>query len=157
MPVDYPYNLPAPLVSQNTITPQQAVRMQQVAAGAPIAKLFTSDTWVAHNAAFSFNELQYQVFVQWYIWSAGNGAKSINMKLKNSLGLTCQEVYIPSYQASQVGRRWRITCQIIVVRQEKMGQCDAESLVNSYNVFENLPIAIPLFDSVVRNLPDGNV
>ena len=157
MAVDYPYNLPSPLVSSNTITPQAAVRMQQVAGGPPIANLFSSDTWVAHNVAFSFNELEYQVFVQWYIWNTKQGALSFNIPLKNSLGLTCQEVYLPSYQAAQVAKRWRVTGQIIVIRQEKMDECDAESLVNSFNAFESLPFAISALDQAVRNLPNGDV
>lgn len=157
MPVDYPCNLPAPLVSQNTISPQTVVRMQQVAGGPPIAKLFSSDTWVAHNCAFSFNELQYQVFVQWYIWTTKNGSLSINIPLKNSLGLTTQEAYIPSYQSQQLGKRWTVTCQIIVVRQEKMDECYAESLVNSFSRFESLTFAIPSLDDAARSLPNGDI
>ena len=157
MPIDYPCNLPAPLVSQNTISPQTVVRMQQVAGGAPIAKLFSSDTWVAHNCAFSFSELEYQVFVQWYIWKVKSGALSINMPLKNSLGLTNHEVYIPSYQAQQNAKRWIVTCQIIVIRQEKMDECEFDSLLNSFDAFEDLSAAINLLDSIVRNLPHGDV
>lgn len=153
MPVDYPYNLPSPLVSQNQISPQQVVRLQQVAGGAPIAKLFSSDTWVAHNAAFSFSELEYQVFVQWYIWKTLRGAKSINMKLKSALGLTCREVLIPSYQARQNQKRWTVTCNIIVIREEKMDECDAESLINSYNAFESLPRAIEIINTYIPRLP----
>lgn len=153
MPVDYPYNLPSPLVSQNQVTPQQVVKLQQVAGGAPIAKLFSSDTWVAHNAAFTFTELEYQVFVQWYIWKVLRGSKSINMKLKNSLGLTCQEVLIPSYNAVQSGKLWRVSCTIIVIREEKMDECDAESLLNSHNAFENLTYAIKLINEAVPRLP----
>lgn len=153
MPVDYPYNLPSPLVSQNQISPQQVVRLQQVAGGAPIAKLFSSDAWVAHNAAFSFSELEYQVFVQWYIWKALRGAKSINMKLKNSLGLTCQEVLIPSYQARQNQKRWTVTCTIIVIREEKMDECDAESLLVAHNSFEDLAYAINAINTYIPRLP----
>ena len=157
MAVDYPCNLPSPLVSQNAITPLAAVRMQQVAGGPPIAKLFSSDTWVAHNVAFSFSELEYQVFVQWYIWNIKQGALSFNIPIKNSLGLTEQEVYLPSYQATQAAKRWRVTGQIIAIRQEKMEECDAESLVNSFNAIESLTFAIPILDQAVRNLPNCDV
>jgi hypothetical protein len=131
--------------------------MQQVAGGPPIAKLFSSDTWVAHNCAFSFSELEYQVFVNWYIWKAQRGSISINIPIKNSLGLTTQECYIPSYQAQQRARRWMVTCQIIVIREEKMDECDFESLLNSFDYFEDLSFAISLLDEAARSLPNGNV
>lgn len=152
MAIDYPCNLPAPLVSQNTITPQAAVRMQQVSGGPPIAQLFSSDNWVAYNSAWSFSELQYEVFDAWYTWKLKNGSVSVLLPLKGAYGLTDQESYIPTYQAQQVGKRWIVTAQIIVIRKEKIDECDAESLINAYDGFEDLTAALILMDSAVANM-----
>lgn len=148
MAIAYPCNLPAPLVSQNTITPQSSVRMTQVAGGAPIAELFSSDNWVAYNTAWSFSEVQYQVFTQWYIWRLNKGANSALVPIKDALGLTNKECYIPTYQAQQNGKRWIVTTQLVVIRQEKMDECNAESLINAYDGFENLNFAIKQMDSL---------
>ena len=152
MAISYPCNLPSPLVSQNAITPQAATRMQQVAGGPPIAHLFSSDTWVAYNTAWSFSEIQYQVFTQWFIWKLARGSKSAIVPIKDSLGLTDKECYIPTYSAQQNGRRWIVSTQLIVIRQEKMTECDAESLINSYDGFDDLNKAIILMDSAVKSM-----
>lgn len=152
MAIAYPSGLPAPLVSQNAITPQSSTRMQQVAGGPPIAQLFSSDNWVAYNSAWSFSELEYQLFEQWYIWRLKGGAVSVLLPLKGSLGLTNKESYIPSYQAVQNGRRWIVTAQIIVIRQEKMDEGDFDQLLVAFEGFENLNQAILLLDEAVASM-----
>lgn len=153
MAVDFPCKLPAPLVSSNSVNPQSSVRLHQTAGGAPIVEKFSSDTWTSQSVAWSFDELQYQVFSSWFNWSAKDGAETINMPLKNHLGLTTKEVIMSTFSAVQSGRRWIVSAQVIVVRKEKMEECYAESLVNAYDGFESLPGNMILLSQAVGNLP----
>ena len=152
MAVDYPYNLPIPLASKNQITAQQATYLQQVAGGAPYAKLFTSDTWESYTAGFSFSNLEYQVFKQWFIWQAQRGAIPINMNLRGSLGVTCQEVYMTVGAEVLNQNRWNVSAQIIVIRQEKMDECAAESLINVHNMVESPNWALPFMNNIIKKM-----
>lgn len=160
MAIDFPCNLPAPLASQNQVSPQSVVRMQQVAGGAPYAELFSSDSWTSYSVAWSLSELQYQVFVQWFRLRAGSGSKTINMPLKDSLGLTTKEVYMPSYSARQNQRRWLVSANVVSIKQEKMEECEFDSLLAAFEGFEDVNYAVRQFAEIMANYPDfadGNI
>jgi len=150
MAVNYPANLPAPLVSQNQITPQQATRIQNVQGGPPIVQLVSSDTTSTHTCAFSFNEVQYQVFDQWFQWSLAQGSKTASIPLKTAIGFDSHECILSNPQAQQVGRRWAVSAVIIILRKPKMSEEDANSLLVAFDGFEDLALAIPLLEQAVE-------
>lgn len=150
MAVDYPANLPAPLVSQNQITPQQATRIQNVQGGPPIVQLFSSDVTSTHQCGFSFSELEYQVFDQWFKWQLVSGSKSANIPIKTAIGFDSNECILVNPTAQQVGRRWIVSSVIIIVRKPEMTEEDANSLLVIFDGFEDANLAIGLLEQAVE-------
>lgn len=146
----YPANLPAPLVGQNQITPQQATRIQNVQGGPPLVELFSSDISSTHQCAFSFNEVEYQVFDQWFKWKLVNGSKTASIPLKTAIGFDNNDCILVNPTAQQNGRRWIVSAIIIILRKPEMTEEDAESLFVIFDGFEDPVLAISLLEQAVE-------
>ena len=145
----YPANLPAPLVSQNKISNQQATRIQNVSGGPPLVELYSSDVTSSHQCSFSFSEVQYQVFDQWFEWSLVNGSKIASMPIKTAIGFDNYDCILVNPQSQQNGKRWIVAAVIIILRKPKMTQDDAESLLVAFDGFEDLNAAVTLLEQAV--------
>lgn len=146
----YPTNLPAPLVSQNQITPQQATVIQNVQGGPPLVGLVSSDISSTHQCAFSFSEVEYQVFDQWFEWSLVKGSKTASIPLKTAIGFDNNDCFLINPKGQQNGRRWLVSAIIIILRKPKMTEDDANSLLVVFDGFEDINVAINLLEQAVE-------
>ena len=146
----YPTNLPAPLVSQNQIQNQQATRIQNVQGGPPLVGLFSSDISSTHQCGFNFNELQYQVFDQWFRLKLSNGSRTASMPLKTAIGFGHHDCILANYNPQQNGRRWFVSAIIIILRKPQMTDEDTESLLVIFDGFEDASLAITLLEQAVE-------
>ena len=153
MPESYPCALPGVLINSNAMTPQQLTRNNDVQNGPLRVRLQADSGWLQFNVSWSFNELQTQVFKNWYRHRLVNGSKSALIELRVPDGLIEHEVYfigVPNY--NQAGKRWIVSAVILAVRDEGLDECDGESLINMFEVFEQPNLAITQIDDAIKTL-----
>ena len=158
MAEQYPSTLPLVLINSNGYSPQQLVEEQSVSYGAPIFRKKYDDGWLMFNVAFSFSESEKQVFTDWYKNTIKRGSLSFVIGLMvdgfNGEGNTIDhECYIqgpPKY--TQNGTRWGVSATLLATEYVGLDECDAITLINSFNVFKNFSAAPDLIADAVTTL-----
>lgn len=155
MPETYPCALPGVLVNSNGYVPQNLVRNNSVQNGPPRFRLQADSGWLQFDVSWSFNLTETQVFEVWYTHKLVNGSKSFNIDLQVAGGLLEHECYFlgaPNY--NQVQKRWAVSGTLLAITRVGLDECDAESLINMFNVFESPNLAITQMDDAVKTLED---
>ena len=120
---NYPTALPGVSVQGNAYSPQDLVKFNPLAGGAPIARLQADNGWSMHDCLFKYSASEVQIFRNWHRWALRNGAYSFTMELwvegsdgvKNTREHTC---YIfGGYDVNQVGRLMHTTCKMLAIEQ----------------------------------------
>jgi len=153
MPEQYPCALPGVLVNSNGMSPQSLVRNNNVQNGPLRFRLQADSGWLQFNVAWSFNLLESQVFENWYKHILTNGSKSFLIDLTVPGGLLEHECYflgVPSY--NQIKKRWSVSGSILAIARVGLDECDAQSLVNMFNVFAVPNLAITQMDEAILEL-----
>jgi hypothetical protein len=153
MAVNYPCKLPGVLVNSNGVSPQPLVRSNDVANGPPRFRLEAESGWLQFNVAWSFNALEAQVFENWFKHSLTSGSKSALIDLNVPGGLLEHECYFigaPSYNS--VGKRWSVSGTLLAIERVGLDECDSESLLITYEVFESPNLAITQMDAAIVEL-----
>jgi len=153
MAEQYPCALPGVLVNSNGFSPQSLVRNNSVQNGPLRFRLQADSGWVGFNVAWSFNELQCQVFKNFHRHVLVNGSKSFTVGLKVPDGLIDHECYIqgvPNY--NQIGKRWSVSATLLAIRDEGLDVCDGLSLVAVFDGFKSPNLAITQMDDVITEL-----
>ena len=155
MAEQYPCALPGVLVNSNGFSPQSLVRNNSVQNGPLRFRLQADSGWLQFNVTWSFNALEGQVFENWHKHTLVNGSKAFTIDLKVTGGLLEHECYflgVPSY--NQLKRRWSVSGTLLAIARAGLDECDGESLINVFNIFENPNLAIKQMDDVIVELED---
>lgn len=153
MPEVYPCALPGVRVNSNGYSPQELVRSNNVQNGPPRFRLQADSGWLQFNVGWSFDQLQTQVFENWFKHTLRNGSKSFNIELQVAGGLLEHECYfvgVPQYTQNQ--RRWSVTASLLAISRVGLSECDGESLIAMFNVFEEPNKAITQMDTITNTL-----
>jgi len=154
----YPITLPAVLINSNGYSPQQLTFDQPVSYGAPIFRQQYASGWLMFNCAFSFNESEKQIFTDWYENTILRGSESFVIGLmidgfngsSNTVDHECYMQGTPTY--AQKGTRWGVSVTLLAKKYVGLSECDALTLINSFNVFKNFSAAPNLIADAVETI-----
>jgi len=140
MAVNYPTNLPIPLVTGYTHSDAQKVRRNDVETGAPRFELLSEDGASFPTVTWLFKPVDFQVFEGFYKHSLKFGAISFNMNLQVGAGLKTHECYFNKpYKPSLSGKLWRVSASLVTVEKQ-------------YNTLEEYNETLALRESISGNL-----
>lgn len=151
----YPCALPGVLVNSNGYSAQDLVRNNSVQNGPLRFRLQADSGWLRFDVSWSFDALQTQVFENFHKHTLVNGSKSFNIDLQVAGGLLEHECYFlgtPRY--NQLQKRWSVSGTLLAIARVGLDECDAESLINMFNVFESPNLAITQMDDAIKTLED---
>lgn len=121
--IDYPTGLPAPLLRAYKPKELEAWRSNDTQIGPPRYEKLTDNPPVFFNAAFSFSEMEYQLFEGWFKYETDLGSKSFNINLKVGAGYQPHECYFnSSYDSSLNGKRWQVSCKLVAIEKVRDNQ-----------------------------------
>jgi hypothetical protein len=151
--IDYPCDMPLPLIESYSYIDQLQVRRNDVQVGPPRYSLLSEDAPTHFNIAFSFNEFEFRVFEAWYKRDLVYGSVSFNIDLDVGAGRNqAHECYLDDvYQVAQLGKRWRITVPLLAIRKVyETDACDIEQIlfIANYGGLSSWLLAINNFSDV---------
>ena len=116
MAVSYPTGLNIPLISGYSHLENQKTRMDDVETGPPRFELLSEHGPVIFNVIWSFNAVDFQLFEGWWKHELTFGANAFDLTLKVGAGLKSHECsFIKSYKPSLIGKRWKVSAQLVGV------------------------------------------
>ncbi len=115
--INYPSNLPAPLIQGYSYEDNQRFVRDNVEIGPLVYAESSDDVYTVFSVEFSFNPVQKQGFEFFVETTLENRAKSFNLTLKKDGKFTEGICYISDISYSSSGKRWRATATIIMVKE----------------------------------------
>lgn len=158
MAVEYPTNLPIPLVTGYSHPDSQKVRRNDVETGPPRFELLSEDGPSFPTVNWLFKSIDFQVFEGFYKHSLKFGAISFNMNLQVGAGLKLHECYFnKAYKPSLQGKLWKVTASLVTVEKQYDTLADFnEVLALREAITGHLEQWINQFNDIIEiNLPDA--
>jgi len=158
MAVEYPTNLPIPLVTGYSHPDSQKVRRNDVETGPPRFELLSEHGPSFPTVNWLLSSIDFQVFEGFYKHSLKFGAISFNMNLQVGAGLKVHECYLnKAYKPSLQGKLWKVTASLVTVEKQYDTLADFNEVLDLRESVEgNLNQWINQFNDIVEiSLPDA--
>lgn len=155
--INYPTNLPGPLVSSNAYTPKDRVYRNDLASGPPVYVLNDDSGWVMFDVSFRWTALQLQVWRNFYRVILASGARSFNVPLIVDGAPRLHECYVDTVpQATQSGKLWTVSFSLLAIEEVGIfSLTDTNSLIAAFDAF-SMPLDQAVLDlsAIVALLED---
>ena len=113
--------LPIPLIAGYSNQENNKVRSNDVETGPPRIELLSEHGFAMFNVAWSFSQIEMQLFEGWFKHEITFGANSFDMNIKVGAGLIEHEFYfVPGKppKASLKGKRWAVKATLISIEKQ---------------------------------------
>lgn len=136
--VDYPCGLPDVLIANYSFKELEHTRQNDVQLGPPRYELLNEKTPTPFNVAWSFDQIDFQVFEGWFKSTLNFGTVPFLIGLPVGAGsLTDHECNMTGYNTSRIGKRYSVTALITAVEKVYNSDCVADDLLRLRNTFSS--------------------
>ena len=129
--INYPCDMPRPLIQGYGYAENSKVRRNDVQVGAPRYELLSETAPCMFNVVFSFNAFQFRVFEAWYKATTVFGSKLFDITLSVGAGDKVHECYFDGvYRSTLNGTRWRVSATLLgIEKQYDTDECEIEEML----------------------------